>query len=227
MLSIIIPINHKDRVGQLNTLYKKIKEEAGLPVEVVVACDNPAIYDSLKSDVLVRIPKRVEFTQSVNIAEKFATNKVVWYMDDSVTPVIGWAKKAWDAFWNRFPDGRGFIEISGANNCATRGLTTRQFAYELNGNTLLWPEYLHCGDAEFFERTTPDKFYPLEEVLLIEKKINDESRLRNTKVFAFDDKIRDLRRSQNFPKTFQSNYNQLLLDYCRENDLMDLYNNLI
>ncbi len=229
MISIIIPINHKDRVNQLNRLYDLIKKEAGLPVEIIVACDNPDIFDLLKYDKLVKIPYRLEFTHSVNLAAEHATYDVLWYMDDSVTPVKGWAKEAYDAFYKKFPDGMGIMEISGATNCATRCLTTKTYAFGENMGFLLWPEYLHCGDTEHYERAIKtDKFYSYPKTLLKETKINDESRKRNMKVFKFDDMIRDMRRGKNFAQTLIDNWDALLYDYCKEDeDLMSLYNNLM
>lgn len=228
MISIIIPINHKDRVGQANNLYRLLKEEAGVPVEVITACDNPAIYDLLKTDVLVKLPKRIGFTQSVNVAERFASNKLVWYMDDSVTPTKNWGKIAIDAFYKRFPDANGIMEISGANNCATRCIATREYCYELNLNNLLWPEYIHCGDTEHYERAVPqNKFYAYPTPLLIEKKVNDESRIRNSKIFLFDDSIRDYRRNKGFPKEATPDWQGRLRSYCeRDPDLVELYNNI-
>lgn len=229
MISIIIPINHKDRVGQANELYQRLKKDSGVDTQVIIAVDNPEIYDLVKGDEIYKIPKRIEFTQSVNRAARIAKYPFLWYMDDSVTPVTNWAKIALQAFTEVFPDGEGLLELSGITNCATRCIATKKCLYSLNMGYFLWPEYLHCGDAELFERTNPlEKFKTHPQVLLQETKINDESRKRNMKVFAFDDMIRAKRRVLGFPKEFLSTWEDLLKEYCKDDaDLEELCTNVL
>jgi hypothetical protein len=229
MISVIVPINHPQRVEQLNTLYRRIKKEAGIPVEVLVACDNPQIYLDLEYDKLVQIPKRIGFTQSVNLAEKFSTYDIVWYMDDSVTPVENWAKIAYEEFYKRFPDGLGLLEISGVRDCAARCITTKQYTHPMNLGYMLWPEYLHCGDTEHYERAIPQKtFSSYSKTLLQETKVNDASRKRNMKVFGFDDMIRNERRQKGWPLERISGWDDKLYEYCKNDpDLLELCVNIL
>lgn len=194
MISLIMPTYHPDRVERANELYKKLKEESGLPIEVIVVCDNPKVTPLLKGDIIVPLQKRVGFTRAVNIGEKFATNRVLWWIDDYVIPEPGWAPKAYKAFFDRFPDGQGIMELSMYETDCPKSLSTRDYLYNKNNLNLLWPEYIHCGDTELWYRATEEgKFYMYPEVLWHRNKIFDACKTTSDKCRQWDVMIREER----------------------------------
>jgi hypothetical protein len=229
MISIIIPTNHIIRVKQFNALYRDIKKNSGIETQVIAACDNPEVFDLLEADLIVKVPYRVELTWSLNFAEKFALYDTLCLTDDSVTIEPGWGRIAYDEFWRKFPDGMGVMEISGMSDCASKPVTTRKFMYEINGNNFYWNEYLHCGDTENYEKCNPlGKFYALPQVLHHETKVDDASRIRNKKIWGFDDQIRAIRSEHGWPMTLIPDWRERLQKYCTGDvELEELYDNII
>lgn len=227
-ISLILPTYHPDRLKRANALYDMLKTESGVEVEVIVACDNPDIYDKLKYDVLVKIPKRVGFTRAVNIAEKFATNELIWWIDDYVIPQAGWGLKAVSAFYERFPDGMGIMDISQMITDCAKSLSTRRFMYKLNGGNFLWPEYIHCGDTESWVKATAlNAFYTYPEMLWQRDKIYDACKTNTDAVREFDVMIMHLRESTNFENKHLEDYEGLLFEWGKTNPkIEELYKNI-
>jgi len=201
-ISLIMATYHPDRVERANALYDMLKEESGMPVEVIVVCDNPKVTPLLKADILVPLQKRVGFTRAVNIGEKFANNRVLWWIDDYVIPQKGWAPKAYKAFFEKFPDGMGIMELSMYATDCPKSLSTREYLYEKNNLNLLWPEYIHCGDTELWHRANAEgKFYMYPEELWSRNKIFDACKVTSDKQRQWDLYVRAEREKNGWPNT--------------------------
>lgn len=225
-----MPTYHPDRVERQNKLYDMLKNEAGLPIEVIVVCDNPKIFDKLKYDILVPLQKRVGFTRAVNIGEKFATNRVLWWIDDYVIPEKNWAPEAYDAFFERFPDGRGIMELSMYETDCPKSLSTRDYLYDKNNLNLLWPEYIHCGDTELWYRSSAkNEFYMYPKVLWHREKIWDACKTTSDKCREWDVKLRLEREALGWPMTatpeLSSKMHQWAIDSGDPSNI-ELYKNL-
>lgn len=227
MISLILPTYHPGRVERANNLYRLLKNESGVEVEVIVVCDNPEIYDQLDHDVLVKLPRRIGFTRAMNIGEKFAKHKLSWWIDDYVIPEKNWGPKAVEYFYDKFPDGMGILELSQSNNSCPKSLSTRKFMYGLNGGNWIWNEYLHDGDTEAFEKARQlKKFEVYPEVLWNRNKIYDDCKAQTDIQNTFDKEIQEDRRSHGWPNTLDPKLRDKMELWAKENKQMELYNNI-
>jgi hypothetical protein len=221
----MIPTYHKERVAMVNNLYAELKAEGRAMVEVVIITDNPELHNVYKGDVIVKLPKRIGFTRAVNIGEKFVSRPLFWWMDDSAMPEKGWVKKSIEEYWSAFPDGFGYLGFDSGetdhHNCCARGLTTKQTAYSLNGQNLLWPEYIHSGDAEFTQRCNKKGWFKRSTVKVHEERPHDETYKLVSSTFAFDREINDIRIKGNYPMTLIPDWLNILKNYKELNEIRE------
>lgn len=229
-ISLVMPTYHPDRVERANELYKMLKLDSGVDVEVIMVCDNPEVSDKLKADFVVKLPKRVGWTKATNIGEKFTSTGLGWWIDDYVIPEPGWGPKALKGFYERFPDGMGIMEISGYETDCPKSISTRKFMYELNGGDWVWDEYLHCGDTEsWYKATAMDKFYVYPEVLWHRDKIYDACKATSDLQRKFDVDLRLEREANGWPMTLtphlQDRMEQWAIESGKESNI-ELYKNI-
>jgi len=227
-ISLILPTYHKDRLERANLLYDRLKNESGVPVEVIVVCENPDIEP--KHDVLIRPPRRIGFTRAVNLGEKFCTHRLCWWIDDYVEPIKNWGIEAVDGFNKMFPDGMGIMEISGSINDCPKSISTRKFMYSINGDSFLWPEYIHCGDTEsWYKASLLGKFYVYPKKLWERKKINDDWRKISLKDHSFDLDLFEERKSNNWPPYLDKNLSERMSRWVyksKDKEITNLYKNI-
>lgn len=229
-ISLIMPTYHPARVERANALYKMLKEESGAEIEVIVVCDNPAVTPLLHHDKIVALDKRVGFTRAVNIGEKLATARLLWWIDDYVIPEPGWAPKAIQGFNDRFPDGMGIMELSGCTTDCPKSISTREYLYNKNNLNLLWPEYLHCGDTELWHRSSEEgKFYVYPEVLWHRDKIYDACKTVSGQQRDWDVMIREYRQRTGWKNEAISDLSEKMHEWAinsGEPKNLELYKNL-
>jgi hypothetical protein len=230
MISLVLPTYAPNRAERERFLYDMLKNESGIEVEVVVVCENKDIYDKLKYDQLIKLPKRIGFTKAVNIAEKFCTFGTCWWIDDYVVPERDWGPKAYEAFYEKFPDGMGIMEISKYQTDCPKSISTRSFMYSLNGGNFLWNEYIHCGDTEtWYKATALNKFYSYPEMLWHRDKIEDESRKQSLKQYTFDIPLREERMKNGWPNTLTPDYQDRMYRWAydsKDENMIQLYKNI-
>lgn len=202
-MSLILPTYHPGRVGRANELIKMLRKDSGIDLEIIVVTDNPETYESYKgADLVLKLPYRIGFTRAANTGEKMTKYENLWWIDDYVIPEPGWGPKAMKAFWEKFPDGMGIMDISMQITDCAKSISTRKYVYSLNGMHLLWPEYLHCGDTEMWYRSSiRGQFYTYPEVLWHRDKIFDDCKKESTKAEGWDSIIREERRALNWPNS--------------------------
>jgi hypothetical protein len=205
-----------------------MKEEGGDNIEVIIISDNPDNYNLYKADVIVRLPRRIGFTRAVNIGEKFAKNELIWWMDDSAMPEEGWFDKAVREYQAMFPDGYGYLGFNSGeidhHNCCARGITSKKTAYSLNGQNLIWPEYIHSGDEEFTKRCHKKNWFKLSTIKVKEVKPIDDTYCLVHHTFRFDTEIHKIRERANYPMTLIPEWFDILNSYP---ELQDIKENIL
>lgn len=230
MISLVMPTYHPARVERANDLYKMLKKDSGVEVEVIMVCDNPEVYDKLHADRLIKLPKRIGFTRCMNIGEKFTKYGVGWWIDDYVIPEPGWGPKALKGFWERFPDGRGIMELSGYKTDCPKSISTRSYMYELNGGDWVWHEYIHCGDTESWHKANAvGEFYVYPEILWHRDKIFDACKIQSDSEYQFDIPLRKYRENNGWPNTSTPQLQKRMKDWAEGTNnpkLIELYKNI-
>lgn len=230
-MSLIMATYHKDRVERANNLIRMLRLDSGIDLQIIVVTDNPETHESYPdADLTIRLPKRLGFTRCANIGEKFATYTNLWWIDDYVTVKPEWGKKAMQAFWEKFPDGMGIMELSLFETDCPKSISTRSYVYSLNNMNMLWPEYLHCGDTEMWYRATAQKrFYMYPEELWTREKIVDHTKKVSKKQEGWDSIIREERRSNSWTAFYDPTVPTRMVRWAKETgdkDNIELVDNL-
>jgi glycosyltransferase involved in cell wall biosynthesis len=229
-ISLIMPTYSEARLERANALYDMLKNESGCEIEVIVVCENPKIQKKLKYDKLICPPKRIGFNRAINIGEKFASHELCWWIDDYVIPEKGWGPVAIDAYWKRFPDGMGIMELSGFKDDCPKSLSTRRFMYSVNGGNWLWNEYIHCGDTETWEKIDKEKqFHVYPNPLWHRDKIDDDFHRHNMKAYGFDRPLLHEREKNEFKDRWSKDLQakmKLWAEKTEDPACMEIYKNI-